>query len=62
MPISDQPIRVFRAGGYWRVDYASYTDSFHATRGEAIATATAAAASENRKLEIEATGQTANGL
>jgi hypothetical protein len=57
MPISDPPIRVFLSDGYWRVDYGSYKDGFHATRAEAIATATAAAASEHRTLEIELTGR-----
>ncbi|MHB8696061.1 MAG: hypothetical protein ACYDHH_33025, partial [Solirubrobacteraceae bacterium] len=42
--ISDPPIRVFFSDGYWRIDYGSYTDGFHAPRAEAIATATAAAA------------------
>jgi hypothetical protein len=56
MPISDPPIRVFLSGGYWRVDYASYTDGFHATRAEAVASATVAAAREHRKLEVDATG------
>jgi len=55
-PISEPPIRVFHDGEYWRVDYGSYADGFHATRAEAIATATAAAAREHRKLETEATG------
>ncbi len=55
MLISDPPIRVFLSDGYWRVDYGSYTDGFHATRAEAIATATVAAASEHRKLQIETT-------
>ena len=50
------PIRVFLSDGDRRVDYGSYTDGFHATRAEAIATATVAAAREHRKLEIEATG------
>ena len=54
MPVSDPPIRVFRSGEYWRVNYGSYTDGFHMTRAEAISTATAAAAREHRKLEIEA--------
>jgi hypothetical protein len=57
MPISDPPIRVFLSDGSWRVDYGSYIDSFHATRAEAIATATVAATKEHRKVEIEATGQ-----
>jgi hypothetical protein len=56
IPSADPPIRVFPSGGYWRVDYGSYMDGFHATRAEAIVAATAAAASEHRKLEIEATG------
>jgi hypothetical protein len=55
-PISDPPIRVFLSDGYWRVAYGSYMDGFHATRAEAIAAATAAAASEHRKLVIEGTG------
>ena len=54
IPTSDPPIRVFLSGEYWRVDYGSYTDGFYATRVEAIATATAAAAHEHRALEIEA--------
>jgi hypothetical protein len=56
MPISDPPIRVFLCDGYWRVDYGSYVDGFHATRAEALAAATVAVAREHRKLEIEATG------
>ena len=56
MQVSEPPIRVFLSGGYWRVDYGSYADGFYATRAEAIATATAAAALEHRKLEIEAPG------
>jgi hypothetical protein len=56
MLISNLPIRVFLSDGSWRVDYGSYTDSFHATRTEAVATATAAATDEHRKLEIETTG------
>lgn len=55
-PRSDPPIRVFLSRGYWRVDYGSYMDGFHTTRAEAIVAATAAAASEHRKLEIEAAG------
>jgi len=54
--LSEQPIRVFRDCEYWRVDYGSYTDGFHATRAEAMAAATVAAAREHRKLEIEAAG------
>jgi hypothetical protein len=57
MPISEPPIRVFLSDPYWRVDYGSYIDGFHATRAEAMAAATAAATKEHRKLEIEATGQ-----
>ena len=53
--VSDPPIRVFHDGAYWRVDYGSYMDGFHATRAEATAEATLAATRENRKLEIEAT-------
>jgi hypothetical protein len=53
-PISDPPIRVFHDGEYWRVDYGSYMDGFHATRDEAVAVATVAAAREHRKLETEA--------
>jgi hypothetical protein len=56
MPISDPPIRVFLSDGYWRVDYGSYMDGFHATRAEAVATATVAATREHRKLEVEASG------
>jgi hypothetical protein len=56
MPISDPPIRVFLSDGYWRVDYGSYADGFHATRTEAVATATVVAAREHRKLEVDGTG------
>jgi hypothetical protein len=55
MLISDPPIRVFFRDGYWRVDYGSYVDGFHATRAEALEAATVAGAREHRKLEIEAT-------
>ena len=54
-PSSEPPIRVFHEGEYWRVDYGSYADGFHATRAEAVAAATLAAAHEHRKLETEAT-------
>jgi hypothetical protein len=50
-PISEPPIRVFHDGHYWRVDYGSYMDGFHATREEAVAVAT-----EHRKLKTEAAG------
>jgi len=53
--VSDSPIRVFHDGEYWRVDYGSYMDGFHATRAEATANATLAATREHRELEIEAT-------
>jgi len=33
--VSEPPIRVFQDGKYWRVDYGSYMDGFHATRAEA---------------------------
>ena len=49
--ISELPTRVFHDGEYWRVDYGSYMDGFHATREEAVAVATAAAAREHRELE-----------
>ena len=39
-PVLDPPIRVFHDGEYWRVDYGSYADGFHATRVEAVAEAT----------------------
>jgi methionine aminopeptidase len=52
--LSEPPIRVFHDGEYWRVDYGSYIDGFHATRAAATATATQAATREHRKLEIEA--------
>jgi hypothetical protein len=55
MPVREPPIRVFLSHGYWRVDYGSYVDGFHTTRAEAIATATVAAAREDRTLEIEET-------
>lgn len=55
MAIQDPPIRVFQSDGYWRVDYGSYTDSFHTTRDEAIAAATKAGDHEHRELEIKAT-------
>lgn len=54
-PVSDPPIRVFRHGEYWRVDYGSYMDGFYATHAEATAKATEAATREHRELEIEAT-------
>jgi hypothetical protein len=53
-PIAEPPIRVFHDGEYWRVDYGSYTDGFHATRAEAVTAATAAATREHRELESEA--------
>ena len=53
--LSEPPIRVFHDDEYWRVDYGSYIGGFHATRAEAVATATEAATREQRKLEIEAT-------
>lgn len=53
---SDPPIRVFHDGEYWRVAYGSYMDGFHATRAEAVAAATVAAAREHRELETEAAG------
>ena len=52
-PIAEPPIRVFHDGEYWRVDYGSYMDGFHATRAEAVAAAIEAAAREHRKLETE---------
>jgi methionine aminopeptidase len=55
-PISKSPIRVFHDGEYWRVDYGSYADGFHATRAEAVAVATVAAAREHRTLETETAG------
>jgi hypothetical protein len=53
-PISEPAIRVFHDREHWRVDYGSYMDGFHATRAEAVAAATTAAAREHRELEIEA--------
>ena len=50
---SEPPIRVFQSDGFWRVDYGSYIDGFHATRTEAVAKATAAAAREHRELTID---------
>jgi hypothetical protein len=54
MSIEDPPIRVFFRDDYWRVDYGSYVDGFHETRAEAVEMASAAAAREQRTLEIEA--------
>jgi hypothetical protein len=51
---SNQPIRVYQSGEYWRVDYGSYMDGFHATRAEATAKATEAAAREHRELTVDA--------
>jgi hypothetical protein len=53
MPATD-PIRVFAEHGKWLIDYGSYVHGFHATRGEAIETATSAAQTERRELVIEA--------
>ena len=52
-PASDPPIRVFRDGEYWRVDYGSYMDGFHATLAEATTKATLAATREDRELTID---------
>ena len=51
--VSEPPIRVFRDREYWRVDYGSYMDGFYATRAEATAKATVAAAREHRELTID---------
>ena len=48
-----KPIRVHREAGTWQVDYGSYVQGYHGSRGEAIETATAAAERENRELTIE---------
>jgi len=55
-PASDPPIRVFHDGEYWRVDYGSYMDGFHATLAEATAKATLAANREDRDLTIDTAG------
>jgi hypothetical protein len=47
------PIRVFPRDGKWLVDYGSYAHGYHATRREAIETATRAAHDEQRELTIE---------
>ncbi len=46
------PIRVFPRGGKWLVNYGSYVHGSHGTRGEAVRTATIAAAAEGRELQI----------
>ncbi len=53
------PIRVFARDGTWLVDYGSYVHGSHETRGEAVRTATIAAAAEGRELELgwASTGQ-----
>jgi hypothetical protein len=48
------PIRVFPRDGKWLVDYGSYAHGYHATRREAIETATRAARAEQRGLKVEA--------
>ena len=48
------PIRVFLRDGKWLVDYGSYAHGYHATRREAIETATRAARNEQRELTVEA--------
>ena len=50
MPATD-PIRVYAEDGECRIDYGS---GYHQTRSEAVETATQAASSEGRELEIEA--------
>ena len=47
------PIRAFLKDGQWLVDYGSYAKGYHATRSEAIETATRAARDEMRQLVVE---------
>jgi hypothetical protein len=47
------PIRVHENAGTWQVDYGSYVQGYHGSRGAAIETAAAAAERENRELTIE---------
>lgn len=48
-----EPIRVHQEDGGWQVDYGSYAQGYHRGREEAIETASAAAAREDRGLTIE---------
>ncbi len=48
------PIKVFARDGKWLIDYGSYVHGYHATRSEAIETATDAARTERRELVVEA--------
>lgn len=47
------PIRVHQHAGEWQVDYGSYVQGYHRSRGEAIEAAAVAAERENRELMIE---------
>jgi hypothetical protein len=47
------PIRVHQDAGGWQVDYGSYVQGYHRSRGEAIEAAAVAAERENRGLTIE---------
>jgi two-component system, response regulator / RNA-binding antiterminator len=47
------PIRVFRRGETWLVDYGSYTHGYYGTRAEAVDEGKAAASREGRELEID---------
>jgi hypothetical protein len=51
--LSEPPIRVFHSDGFWRVDYGSYIDGFHATRADAVTAATIAATREQRVLRLD---------
>jgi hypothetical protein len=48
-----KPIRVHQYAGEWQVDYGSYVQGYHRSRGEAIEAAAVAAERENRGLTIE---------
>jgi hypothetical protein len=48
-----KPIRVHQYAGEWQVDYGTYAQGYHRSRGDAIEAAAAAAERENRELTIE---------
>ena len=54
MTAETDPIRVFPKDGKWLVDYGSYAYGYHATRSEAVETATRAARDEHREFAVEA--------
>jgi Uncharacterized protein conserved in bacteria (DUF2188) len=60
MTAETDPIRVFPKDGKWLVDYGSYAHGYHATRREAIETATRAARDEQREFIVESDEKTAH--